>query len=103
MVQMLPYTQQIGTPTDDPDGCLVAVSLTKDVRQTQRTSVRRRLRLCLQRNREGRIWVLGLRGSDLSTQRQRGAQRIIDARLPSVAAGTEHSDHIGIQPDCDHL
>ena len=41
MVQHAYDTQRTGTPTDDLGDCLVAVSLTKDLRYTQRTSVRR--------------------------------------------------------------
>ncbi len=42
-------------------------------------------------------------GSDLSTQSQRGTQRIVDACLPSVSTCTEGCHHIGIQPDFDGL
>ena len=58
MVQHAWDTQRTGTPTDDLGGCLVAVSLTKDLLHTQRTSVRG-LYPAVYRNREGRD--LGIR------------------------------------------
>src|SRR5437764_5046461 len=44
-----------------------------------------------------------LYGSNLSTLSQGGAQRVVDACLPSLAACTERFHHIGIQPDFDGL